>query len=1093
MTSTPRAQLCRRHLSPAVAGLLLVLTPVVLQATPADAATTCTIRGTSKADVLVGTKRDDVICGLGGADVLSGGGGNDRLVGGDGNDTLRGGGGQDQLVGGAGADLLQGGGGTDRLSGGTAGDTLDGNLGADTMIGGGGTDTVTYASRTSAVAVRLTGTAGSGVASEGDTIGTDVENALGGAGDDVLLGNASANRLAGGPGHDSVEGRGGPDTLVGDAGLAATSRVVTRQRSSRLVEVTDDVLAGGDDSDTLIGGSGADVLDGGGGSDTVSYADASGPVTADLDGLPGDGVAGEDDTIGSNVENLVGGSSADVLTGSAAANDLDGGAGTDELYGAAGADLVDAGSGTEELTDGGPGADQCVASDLLIEDVPNCEPQNGFGVYNRVSLDPPPAADAQTGAHNGSKVPLAAAALPTGETVVLVASASGDPSITKLDELGGIDTSFGTDGWVYGLPSLLGLDRGYPTTLQVLGDEIYVGFSFQDTYLAKLDSDGVLQTGFGGDGFISLRDALGEGACPVACGDYGYKVSAAGVSVGWNDFHPGGSPERTAGTLRFSVADGSVVQATTFEDGDVDGGLPSDILTVPGGASLSITRAGNIRRYQEDGTRDLAFAGDGLLEPDTALIGDGRTVPRPQLVISQDGFARVGLAGAPKDDGTGVPKLDETLPQRALVEQFALDGTPTPAYGDSWTQTSVELPAEDVACDTAAAGSQSISTSAMDPLVSRSVVPIRRCSDAIWVALDPAGGGTVIRRTGPNQPRDTDSVAVPGGTLLVYASARDIVSVELVEGDLVDLAVVPRKPSLTVAEGLSASQGVRLTSKPSAPVTVDVTSDDTNVASVSPATMTFTPDNWSTPQQVTVTAAPDVDLVDGATEVQLASAQAASSSFAVVVDDTDVQSISTSTSNVAVTEGASSALSVNLGRKPSSNVTVSIASSDAGAATAAPATLTFTPTNWNVAQTVNLSGVQDIDLAGESVTVTLTAPDVANKVVSVNVTDDDVQEIQVSPAALVVPEAGSQTFEVTLAFQPQSDVSVSVESGDPDAATAGPTSLTFTSASWNTPQVVTVSGVDDADALNESSNVDLTSPGVSSASVAVQVVDDEAP
>jgi hypothetical protein len=1056
--------------------LLLVGTPVALQATPAGAATICTIKGTSKADVLVGTKKDDVICGLGGADVLSGNGGNDKLVAGEGTDTLRGGGGNDQLVGGGGADVL------------------DGNAGADTMAGGGATDTVTYATRTSAVTAKLDARAGSGVAREGDTISTDVENAVGGTGDDVLLGNPSANRLSGGPGHDSLQGRSGPDTLIGDSGSATPTReAAIREMSMLLAEtVTDDVLAGGQDSDTLIGGAGADVLTGDGGTDTVSYAYAAGPVTADLDGLAGDGTTGEEDTIGSDVENLTGSAFADELTGSDAANNLDGGAGADELYGAAGADLVDAGSGTGDLTDGGAGADQCVASDLLIEDVPNCEPQNGFGVYNRVSLDPPPGADAQPGVKNGSKVPLAAAVLSTGETVVLVASASGDPSITKLDEFGNVDTSFGTAGWVYGLPALLGLDRGYPTTLQILDDEIYVGFSDRDTYLAKLDSDGVLQTDFGGDGFVSLRDALGGDACQVACGDYGFKVSAAGISVGWNDFHPDGNPVWTAGTMRFSVEDGSVVQVTTFEEGLVDGDLPSDILTVPGGASLSITRAGNVRRYLDDGARDLTLAGDGLLEPDSALIGEGKIVPRPQMVISEDGFARVGLAGTPKPaDGTGVPKLVETDPQWAVVEQFALDGTPTTAFGDSWTTNSVELPAEATACDVAAAGSQSVSTSAMDPLVSGSLLPIRRCSDAIWVALDPAGGGTVVRRTGPNQSRDTDSVAVPGGTLLAYASARDIVSVELVQGELADTAVVPRKPSLTVAEGLSASQGVRLTSRPSAPVTVSVTSDDTGVATVSPATMTFTPDNWSTPQVVSVTAVRDVDLVDGATEVRLASSQVASSSFAITVDDTDVQSIETNTKILAVTEDASATVSVTLGRKPSSNVTLSIASSDTAAANAIPDTLAFTPDNWNVPQTLTVSGVQDIDTADESLTVALASAGVASTDVSVHVTDDDVQQIMVSSSALVVPESGNQTFAVTLAFQPQSNVSVMVESGDPDAATAGSATLVFTPEDWNTPQVVTVSGVDDVDTSDEFLNVDLTSPGITGVSVALHVDDDD--
>ena len=43
------------------------------------------------------------------------------------------------------------------------------------------------------------------------------------------------------------------------------------------------------------------------------------------------------------------------------------------------------------------------------------------------------------------------------------------------------------------------------------------------------------------------------------------------------------------------------------------------------------------------------------------------------------------------------------------------------------------------------------------------------------------------------------------------------------------------------------------------------------------------------------------------------------------------------------------------------NVTVNLASSDTGEATVAPATLTFTGNNWNTAQTVTLSGVNDND------------------------------------------------------------------------------------------------------------------------------------
>ena len=45
-----------------------------------------------------------------------------------------------------------------------------------------------------------------------------VENAIGGAGNDVLLGNASANRLDGGAGNDQLDGKAGNDVLIGGLG-----------------------------------------------------------------------------------------------------------------------------------------------------------------------------------------------------------------------------------------------------------------------------------------------------------------------------------------------------------------------------------------------------------------------------------------------------------------------------------------------------------------------------------------------------------------------------------------------------------------------------------------------------------------------------------------------------------------------------------------------------------------------------------------------------------------------------------------------------------------------------------------------------------
>ena len=109
--------------------------PVGAQPTPQ-----CTIRGTSRNDVLRGTVRDDVICGLAGNDTISGGGGNDIIVAGDGNDTVDAGVGNDRVDGGNGNDRIIGGNGNDELTGDAGNDVIDAGAGDDVLNGNTGSD-----------------------------------------------------------------------------------------------------------------------------------------------------------------------------------------------------------------------------------------------------------------------------------------------------------------------------------------------------------------------------------------------------------------------------------------------------------------------------------------------------------------------------------------------------------------------------------------------------------------------------------------------------------------------------------------------------------------------------------------------------------------------------------------------------------------------------------------------------------------------------------------------------------------------------------------------------------------------------------------
>lgn len=69
--------------------------------------------------------------------------------------------------------------------------------------------------------------------------------------------------------------------------------------------------------------------------------------------------------------------------------------------------------------------------------------------------------------------------------------------------------------------------------------------------------------------------------------------------------------------------------------------------------------------------------------------------------------------------------------------------------------------------------------------------------------------------------------------------------------------------------------------------------------------------------------------------------------------------------------------------------------------------------------------------------------------------------IGLSTASLTIPEQGSDSFTVVLGATPSGTVVLDVEGLDPAEATASPAQLTFTASDWNTPQTVTVQGVDD--------------------------------
>lgn len=117
------------------------------------------------------------------------------------------------LTGSAFADRLSGDSQDNVLNGGAGADVLSGKGGKNTLNGGEGVDTVSYDGAPSGVLVDLSkGTASNGYGGV-DRL-TGIENVLGSAYDDILSGDAGANRLQGGAGNDLLSGGGGYDRYV---------------------------------------------------------------------------------------------------------------------------------------------------------------------------------------------------------------------------------------------------------------------------------------------------------------------------------------------------------------------------------------------------------------------------------------------------------------------------------------------------------------------------------------------------------------------------------------------------------------------------------------------------------------------------------------------------------------------------------------------------------------------------------------------------------------------------------------------------------------------------------------------------------------
>jgi Ca2+-binding RTX toxin-like protein len=494
----------------------------------------------------------------------------DVIVAGDGDNTIHGEGGNDTICAGGGNDTVYGERGVDFIYGEEGDDTLYGERGSDTLDGGGGNDKI-YGERGS------------------DTL-------EGGDGSDLVEGEQGNDTVNGGEGdHDVVKGNQGDDTLSGGAG----------------------------NEDVIFGGTGNDKIDGGPGEhDIADYQGVGGGVNINLQTQS---VSGAENEHLEGIEDAIGGSGNDTITGSSEANRMDGGPGNDHLEAAGGGDAAF----------GGPGGDQC--SGGFAEET-SCGAAGGASglaveIYESIDgsstliLTGTSGADQGTVNYSGGSYTISGSDITNGDPTN--PDCSGGGTLTCTGKVDAIEANLlaGNDELTIGQ----GVPGSVPSTLEGgTGSDKLVGGPGNDVLYAGEDNDPDTLEGGGGNDVlygVNIFHPRKDSGPATMNGGPGSDLMIGGQPCDGDTFNGGVGANDSASFARVHNSAGVAVEATIggavttpgvggCNPGQIDsstekieGSPGNDILTGDDGPNTLLGRGGNDKLDGKGGADDCVGGG----------------------------------------------------------------------------------------------------------------------------------------------------------------------------------------------------------------------------------------------------------------------------------------------------------------------------------------------------------------------------------------------------------------------------------------------------------------------------------------------------
>ncbi len=533
-------------------------------------------------------------------------------------------------------------------------------------------------------------------------------------------------------------------------------------------------------------------------------------------------------------------------------------------------------------------------------------------------------------------------------------------------------------------------------------------------------------------------------------------------------------------TVSLSVVSGKTVTVPYTLGGEATAGSdytapdPLSVTIAPGDESADIT---------------IAVKGDVIDEShETVTVTLG--VPTNATVSKAEG---AGSASGTITDDEETPTVELVLTPASIAESGTGNRSTVTATlsGESSEAVVLTVSATAVAPAVAADFTQSGSklTIAAGALSSSGLVTVTAVDNAVDAA---------------NKQVTVSASATGGHDVTAPANAALTITDDDERGVVISEAAVSVKESDdagTPSREDQATYTVKLASEPTGgAVTIAVASEDTDAATVSPASLVFTADNWSEAQIVTVSGVnDDIDNTNDRRETRITHtvsveqgadyASVTAKPVAVTVTDDDGPptgvTLSVNPASVAevavateVTVTATAVGGSTFAESKTVRVTVGAATDSAKAPADYAAVSAFDVTiaagATSGTQTFMLTPVDDAidEESGETISVSGALSGFTIAPVSVTLTDNDVRGVSIAPKTLTLGEAddaatqdateNAKTYDVVLDSQPTGAVTVNLSNSDASVVSLSDSSLSFNATNWNTAQTVTVTAVADA-------------------------------